>query len=576
MPENNLPKYEDTVSLEEWEELQKPKKEKTSNLETSLRGIGQYAGMGFGDEIEAGYKNLARGQNYDQALEEARRLNVQAEQENPLLYHGAGVGSDIALGLATGGLSKGAGLTAKAAQLLSKPLVGSAITGGLTGIGSSEADKLSMDTGLNMALGAALGSGGEFALGKAGKAIGGIGKKSKDYIKNETDDILTKTISTITGKPEEAINLYKSKEGKDLLNKIGKAGIEDVDQATEQITDKLHSFLEKNPYLKKGIEKEKQASEVIKKSNIQFDTGKNLEELDNYINQIKIKNKDSMSDEASKAIQILSNKRDEILNNTTGKIDAERLYNIKKSLQQDNKKYGYGGIEQNGIAEQGLKKLEFSFNKDLKDNITEYKDLISESSLNLKMAEALGKKFFNKTMNEFDKNKIKTMLESNLNNRYNPNHKASMKLLDKSLEEGQLNPLFGSDLNLTELMKGLKAKKTFDARGNQGSNIVNMFGAGGAAIGSVLGGGMGAGVGSSIGAGIGKRVETKGGQLAKKLVDITGLSQPQKTIQKASGTGYGKVLKDALDQGANKFAVTHFLLSQKDKAYQKLMNKEDK
>lgn len=105
--------------------------------EALLRGVTQGATLGFGDEVEAGWKHLVGGADYKSTRDQLRKDEGQAKDQHPAAYLGGEVAGGAAPGVAamllTGGVALPAAIASKA------PLVLSAGQGALQGAGYSDA-----------------------------------------------------------------------------------------------------------------------------------------------------------------------------------------------------------------------------------------------------------------------------------------------------------------------------------------------------------------------------------------------------------------------------------------------------
>lgn len=187
-----------------------------SQLESGLRGAAQGIGMGFADETTGGLEALwnkvkgdprAFGDLYKQYRDESRSNYNAAEEANPITYGGGqiagGVGSLLIPGL---NVAKGAGLAATAGK--------AALQGGLTGIGSSEADDLS-GLAKDAASGAAIGG----VLGSAGHAIGAAIPK--------VGEALDSTAEKLAGRALGAERGTFKKLGEDKIREAGRYALDE-------------------------------------------------------------------------------------------------------------------------------------------------------------------------------------------------------------------------------------------------------------------------------------------------------------------------------------------------------------
>lgn len=136
--------------------------------EAALRGAAQGATLGFGDELEAGWKSLF-GQPYQQTRDKLRADEANARSQHPYVYGG----SEIAGSILPSAIAAGAtGGTSLAPTLAKSALPLAAGQGALQGAGYSNADSargLVGDTALGGGLGV-LGYGLGQGLGAVGRA----------------------------------------------------------------------------------------------------------------------------------------------------------------------------------------------------------------------------------------------------------------------------------------------------------------------------------------------------------------------------------------------------------------------
>jgi|GEM_PF-1716434 len=155
--------------------------ESTSGLESGIRGAAQGASLGFADEItggvEAGFDKLKGDERglidlYKTKRDESRKAYKKAEQDNPDEYLGgqlAGGAASLLVPVLNAG--KGAQLAAMVGK--------GALSGGLAGLGGSEADLTEGDIGgaaLDAGTGAALGAGLSLAGSRLVDGAKGFGR----------------------------------------------------------------------------------------------------------------------------------------------------------------------------------------------------------------------------------------------------------------------------------------------------------------------------------------------------------------------------------------------------------------
>lgn len=148
-----------------------------NELESAGLGAAQGLTFGFADEGEAALRSALSDKTYDDVVKEVRDRYSQAEEQNPISFFGGNVAGGLVLPAgALGAAAKGASTLAKAGKLAQA----GAVAGGLTSLGTTENDKLSMQALRDAGEGALVGGGLSAALGAGIPALGkGIGKYVK-------------------------------------------------------------------------------------------------------------------------------------------------------------------------------------------------------------------------------------------------------------------------------------------------------------------------------------------------------------------------------------------------------------
>lgn len=168
----------------------KPEDDKKSKIESLARGAAQGASLGFADEITGALESAFSDKSYAKARDESRKEYGKAKADNPLTYGGGELGGGLLTTLVPGlNAAKGAKLATQVGR--------AALQGGLSGLGSSEADLTEGDvTGAakDTAIGAGLGAGLTAVIG------GGIGKyvdsAERRAVTNTTKDLTKGAIPT--------------------------------------------------------------------------------------------------------------------------------------------------------------------------------------------------------------------------------------------------------------------------------------------------------------------------------------------------------------------------------------------
>ena len=147
--------------------------------ESALRGFSQGATLGFGDEIQAGFRAAKQkltgedtrpyGEVYTSLRDQERAANAASATDNPVTHFVSNLVGGVPSALAGGG-------SAKAAAAL----------GGGAGLGSSSGDVT--DAAISTATGAALGGGLQAALPYVGKAASAVKRGVGEFAGRVADD----------------------------------------------------------------------------------------------------------------------------------------------------------------------------------------------------------------------------------------------------------------------------------------------------------------------------------------------------------------------------------------------------
>jgi hypothetical protein len=106
---------------------------KVGKLTSAVQGAVDMGTFGFGDEIRAGIGSVATGVPYDRALAQTRRMQSDAQEQNPMSY----LGGQLAGGLATGIVAAPAAAPSLGGRILQGASLGAGY-GGTYGFGSGE------------------------------------------------------------------------------------------------------------------------------------------------------------------------------------------------------------------------------------------------------------------------------------------------------------------------------------------------------------------------------------------------------------------------------------------------------
>jgi len=150
-----------------------------------FRTLAQGLSFGFSDEIEAVIRSaIPGGPNYTELRDQLRQKVSDYQQA----YPGEAITMEVIGGLATG-LVPFAG-QARAASTMGRLIGTSAAEGALYGLGTSEADLFGegadpLQAGLDVAVGGVTGAGTTTAATTAFRAIGGVGSKFVNYVREK-------------------------------------------------------------------------------------------------------------------------------------------------------------------------------------------------------------------------------------------------------------------------------------------------------------------------------------------------------------------------------------------------------
>lgn len=527
-----------------------------SFLESTGRGMTQGFSQGFAGEIEALAKSRAENRPYSEVLKEVNARYEQSKQENPVTY----TGSEI-IGGVLPMLIPGVGKVLGSGKTLTQTVKTGMGLGGLAGLGYSEGETTGeklKDTAIGMALG------GGLPLGFAGA------KKTIQSLKPIADEAVKTSLTGFTGKTKafldqldknpEQVKRIESKFAGDIQNEI-----------LPEISMNIDNFMERNPYAQRAKLNSVLSIEKIPE-NVRVNKQPAINEIDKMLERLK---KDEVTDTSIEAINKLNTYKDRIINkmNPTGTdipstdIPGRNLKEFLQNIGNDIEKYGgYGNPLENTKVGQTLKNVRRSLDQELKDKAPDYRDIMKSVDKDTSASVRLTKQFMDS--NGVNSNKInsfinKTTQKPILLKTDRPTKKA-IELLEKE------SPF----QTLSQDIKDINLKSQIEARGNQGSNIINPIVAGmgslGMGIGGSLGGFTGAGIGGSVGGFLGgiagRKLEQSGGKIAESVLRRTqGLRtpqpiQPQGTISTAIQRGVEKPLLDEfLNQNRREVERNEFL-----------------
>ena len=542
-----------------------PSDKQRSLLQSGLMGISQGATFGLADEAIARLESIRSGRTYEDVLQEAKGMYKQASEQNPASYltgeigagvvapigqavTGASLGKLATIGAGTGALS-GLGYSEgeTAGQVARDVGIGGALGGALPVIGSKLFPKklqseISKKAGETVSKEASQATGKEVTQATVGQAAKKEGiplpelEKSLQNAKSAVEDELGKNIyladeviSTLTKKPGRLINYLRNnpEQSKQI------AEIANTTQSVDDLAQKLTEYATANPTRKQGIEAAIKGKNILKNSNINVPNEDIFNILDQSRNRIIEKNKSGVSSPLSLAQKEIEDISLKIVNQES--YDGTALRNLLSNLDDQVNKYGgyYDINQKNKGIQNELKKVRGEINDYIKKQLPEdvrgeYDKQYKIASTKLNQAENIESMLTSKKAalrekgtNIGDLDKANTILNRYIS-RPNAGKEADVKYLTELIKEQ--NPL----LNLKDELDKIRIKKQIEAKGNQGSNVVNTF-IGLADVNSPI-----EFPGSKLftspinrllkneAAYIGARMEDKGGKLAQDWADYSG------------------------------------------------------
>jgi hypothetical protein len=201
-----------------------------SKTRSVLRGAGQGLTLGFADEItgalEAVGGSLKKGSFdkftdlYRQSRDEARQLNREAQEANPMSYFAGEIGGSVASSFVPGGVvAKGLGLAANTARgaSIARGIGNAALMGGVSSLGASESTTIGGDL-YEAGKGALIGGAVAGAVGKVVK--GSANKAVRDALGDVTDGARYKLRDKLLGAATADEQISKQEELYKFITKV--------------------------------------------------------------------------------------------------------------------------------------------------------------------------------------------------------------------------------------------------------------------------------------------------------------------------------------------------------------------
>jgi len=468
-----------------------------SPLQSGLIGASRGATFGLAPKIIAGLESARskftnEPRSYEDVLQEATGMYKQASEQNPASYLTGEIGAGIAAPI---------GQAATGAKLGRLATIGAG-TGALSGLGYSEGQDIGQ-VAKDVAIGTALGGG----LPLLGAGL----SKAREYLPKISDIAIKKGLQGGLGVSSEL--LTEAEKNPEAVKKIlkvyaGENIKKDIIPARANIVE---SFMYDNPIAKRAIKNSKLAVESIPDTTF---VDKNLA-INALKDQIKVLEKSmGVSDVRNQAIKMLEDKI-KVFDNVPDNIPGVNLKPILQGIDDDiTAAGGWQNPLKNNLYRDGLENARGALDKDLKQQVPEYKKLMKKVSKDYQLSNNLTKRFA--TDKGFDENKIANTLNAQLS-RVDTNLRDDFKRLGAfGKNEG-----YKDDLKLNEFLNDMALKRDIEQYGGKGSSLSNrltgLFTMAGTSLGGLPGGAIGTGLGSIVGS----EVEKQGGQLALKGMELT-------------------------------------------------------
>jgi hypothetical protein len=542
-----------------------PSERPRSSLQSGLIGASQGATFGLADEAIARLESIRSGRPYEDVLQEARGMYKSASEQNPTSYLAGEIGAGVIAPI---------GQAATGAKLGRLATIGAG-TGALSGLGYSEGKDVGR-VAKDVAIGTALG-GGLPVLGR-GIAIGA--QKAKVL----ADEAIKTGLTGLTGKTRAFLDqLDKNPE---QVKRIEEKFAGDIKtDVIPEIYQKIESFVEKNPFkIKAQANSAKSVSVIPEGVRIQKKPALNI--LDSTIKRLE---KDKATDTAIEAVNKLKSYKQRIIEDLgdpefkeivtkpgmpsigipdetirvpipSKDISGRDLKEFLQNIAEDVKKYGgYGNPLANSKVGDTLKNVRRSFDKQLKDEVPEYANIMKGVEADTIKSIRLTKQFMNKE--GIDSSKINKFIERSSSRPDLLKTDLPTKKAINILEEGSQDlSTLGQDLSDIYMKRGI------EARGNQGSNLTNPVVAAmtslGLGLGGAAGGFGGAGLGGTVGGFLGgiaaRQLEQRGGKISESAMRLSKGFRTPTAIPESTQRGF------QAQQGLQRGLLDQFLTENAD------------
>jgi hypothetical protein len=549
----DIPK-EETSKAPSWRDSIQDVVEPISKTESFIRGAGEMASLGLGDEFSSAMSNpigavkqignLLGASFKDEDIDAyiaQRDANRKAQDEAAIANPKTNLAGNLVGGLATS-VIPGA-----------STLKGAVVAGAGLGLGTSKANDIGgllMDAETGAA-GNALGYGiGEKVIGPAAKyAKNKIGEVVSPLV-SKADDYLTKKIGRgLFGVDEKATELYLKNP-----NKVNQAST--MGELAESILSKTDDNAALNEM-------------KLKASDLSADS---FEVLDQYSGMSK-----------SGILKAINDAQDDLLvdGHLIGGAQEKAFNTLKKlstqvnSFEDDINQRSLKRIIQNldgniqwnnpemGPTNDALKNIRGYIDHNLKTMNPAYKTVMAETEDVTKAIQQVKSVFENRT-NPQSYDKFNKSIKNLIN-------KDEMSAANQAVDKIEKH----TDFDLRSDISNSWAKDQFSKGDINGSRKTVLGSVIGGSTGALFGP-LGATVGNASGAGIGFAADRYSGPIFKKMLDgkLT-LQEISQNLAPRLGK-YAKPLIDAANRGGTSLTTTHFLMQQNDPTYRKLIQDMEK
>lgn len=533
-----------------------------SAIAAATSGLAQGASLGFADEIGAagsaamnaitgitgplagrGFDSI--GADYERNRNQLRKEFSEVSEANPEISMAANLVGSIPTG---GVFSGGKTLAARAGQ--------SALGGGLSGLGTSQAESLSgmaLDTGIGVGFGAGMQVGGEKLLMPAVRKGGELIGKAVSRAGSALDDGLKKVGRVAANVPEDVTERY-------LANSDAVNSALTREELAERVLDESGGVLAQ---LRSKLGLASSEAWDVLDNEPTLDTNRVKGEVNDLIEEILGGKKSNLNRQAgvgatADMVRSLETTMDQLnAAYKVGKISQGDLKTIVQDLQK--KAYSDAGSPKTTHSAEALRMLSGKFNEVLKGENRMYAEKmlpVKDMTETLSGAESL---FLNRTNPDASIDKVSRAFDS-YNRPKNQFSKNAVTDIDR-ITGGTL----GEDISNTF------AKEAFE-KGDTNGSRKTLFGIGvGKLVGGAAGGLAGFATGEELGAGAGAvagfSADKYAGKAFKAFLDGR-IKTPQAMQQISNSLGkYAAPLMEAASRGNNAVSATHFIMMQRDPGY---------